>query len=79
MEKNKNNHKNMASLTTEDCKNILLLLLLANIGTAVNKKNFNCFVLVIDIKWLISLTFKSDIFVIYILVLISFQLAIKAR
>ena len=34
----------------EDCKNILLLLLKVDIGTAVNKKNFDCFVIVFDIN-----------------------------
>ena len=54
MEKNKNNHKNIASLTTEDYKNILFLLLQVNVGTAVKKKNCYCFIVVIDIN-------KSDI------------------
>ena len=70
MEKNKNNHKSILSLTTEDYENIILLLLYANEGTAI-KKNCDCII--------VSLTNKFDIFVTNILVLMSFDFAIKAK
>ena len=50
MEKNKNNHKNILSFIAEDYKNIFLLLLHANVGTAVNENNCDCFIVVIDIN-----------------------------
>ena len=50
MEKNKNNHKNISSLTMENSKNILLQLQQASVKTAVDEKNCDCFIVVIDIN-----------------------------
>ena len=53
MEKNKKNHKNIVSLTTEDYKKILLLLLQANnVGNSVDKKNCVRLIVMIDINQL---------------------------